>query len=162
VTGGRDLLVREAIQHSRLQVVRAFVELREGTSSARREMELVPPPVSGGTSAAKEAACFQLLDLACHDGRRDSQGPRQVHHPHGSVFGVVELPENSHSRGGHPDLEREGPDQHLMGANDLLEQVGSGMVVGPLATGGLVWLSPGVGHGEIMVYIIYHINDMVK
>ena len=110
MAGSSDFLVRETMQDSRLQFVRALVELLEGTLAPGREMELTPPPVSGIAATSNQTFCFQFLDLACHDRRRDSQGPRQIHHAHRSVFGIVELSENSHSRGRHPDLEREGPD----------------------------------------------------
>jgi hypothetical protein len=79
------------MQHPRLQFVRALVELREATSAPGREMELTPPPVSGIAATSKQAFGFQLLDLACHDGRRDSQGPRQIHHAQGAVFAVLDL-----------------------------------------------------------------------
>ena len=88
---GRNLLVRETMQHSRLQFVRALVELCAGTSAPGREMELTPPPVSGIAATSKQAFRFQFLDLACHDGRRDSQGPRQIYHAQGAGFAVFEL-----------------------------------------------------------------------
>jgi hypothetical protein len=79
------------MQDSRLQFVRALVELLEGTLAPGREMELTPPPVSGIAATSNQTFCFQFLDLACHDRRGDSQGPRQIHHAQGAVFAGLEL-----------------------------------------------------------------------
>jgi hypothetical protein len=49
-----------------------------------------------------------------------------------------------------------------MGAHDLLEQVGAGVIVGPPGMGGLVRLSLGVGHVQMVININYHVNDLGK